>query len=98
MPESDREPIYRLTDGALLSRLMRCPDTGGKRHTVRSLSAVTGISKSKISCMLRDQQTKLPESKASATAEAVGVHRKALFVPTMSAFADTNTPPQEGDT
>jgi len=95
VPESDQEPTYRLTDGALLGRLMKCPDTGGKRHTVRSLSAVTGISKSKISCMLRDQQTKLPESKASATAEAVGVHRKALFTPIASVFADTDTPRRE---
>ena len=95
MPESGQEPTYRLTDGALLRRLMRCPDTGGQRHTVRSLSAVTGISKSKINCMLRDQQTKLPESKASATAEAVGVHRKALFMPIASAFADADTSRRE---
>lgn len=85
------EPTYRLNDGELLARLMRCPDKGGQRHTVRSLSAVTGISKSKISCMIRDRHTRpLPQSKATATAEAVGVSRRALFTPTLSAFADAD--------
>lgn len=93
--EPDQEPIYRLNDGALLARLMRYPERGGRRHTVRSLAAVTGISKSKISYMLRDQQTKLPRSKATATAEAVGVHRKALFTPILSTF--TNEDNQEGE-
>lgn len=91
MPEPDAEQTYRLTDGDLLGRLMRCPDEGGRRHTVRSLSAATGISKSKISYMLRDQQTKLPESKASATAQAVGVRRRALFTPIVSTFKNTDT-------
>lgn len=90
VPEPDPEPTYRLTDGDLLGRLMRCPDKGGRRHTVRSLSAATGISKSKISSMLNDRQTKLPESKASATAEAVGVRRKALFTPITSTFMNAN--------
>ncbi|MEU3282142.1 hypothetical protein [Streptomyces antibioticus] len=86
----DQEPTYRLNDGELLGRLMRCPDQGGQRHTVRSLAAVTGISKSKISCMLRDRQTKLPQSKATALADAVDVRRKALFTLIMSASADTD--------
>lgn len=85
------DPRYRLTDGQLLRRLMRCPDTGGQRHTVRSLAAVTGISKSKISSMLRDQQAKVTAEQAALTAEAVGVRRKALFTPPLSAFADTDT-------
>ena len=86
----DQEPTYRLNDGELLSRLMRCPDRGGRRHTVRSLAEVTGISKSKISCMLRDRQTKLPQSKATALADAVDVRRKALFTPIASASADAD--------
>jgi hypothetical protein len=86
----EQEPTYNLNDGELLARLMRCPDKGGQRHTVRSLSAATGISKSKISSMINDRQTQLPESKASATARAVGVRRKALFTPTTSAYADTD--------
>lgn len=90
MPEQDQEPTYRLTDGDLLGRLMRCPDKGGRRHTVRSLAAATGVSKSKISYMLKDRQTRLPESKATAMAEAVDVHRKALFTPIVSASADTD--------
>lgn len=93
--EPHQEPSYRLTDGDLLGRLMRYPDSDGRRHTVRSLSAATGISKSKISSMLNDRQTKLPESKAAATAEAVGVRRKALFTPIVSTFVNADT--QEGE-
>jgi hypothetical protein len=40
--------------------------------------------------MLRDQQTKLPQGKANALAEAVDVRRKALFTPIASASADTD--------
>ncbi|MFE5159678.1 hypothetical protein ACFRNT_14380 [Streptomyces sp. NPDC056697] len=83
-------PRFRLIDGPLLSRLMRCPDTGGKRHTARSLAAETGISKSKINSMIHDRQTRVTEEQAERTAEAVGVNRKALFTPCMSAFADTD--------
>lgn len=86
-----QEPYYRLIDGALLGRLMRCPDTGGRRHTVRSLSAATGVSKSKISSMLHDRQTRLSEGKANATAREVGVHRKAIFTPIVSTFTNTDT-------
>lgn len=81
---------YRLIDGQLLCRLMRCPDVGGQRHTVRSLAAVTGISKSKIGSMLHDQQTEVSADQAALMARAVGVKRKALFLPSVSAFADTN--------
>lgn len=92
MPEPDQETTYRLNDGKLLVRLMRCPDKGGKRHTVRSLSAATGISKSTISKMTREQPTRpVPETQASLLATEVGVHRKALFTPTLSAFADTDS-------
>lgn len=97
MPEPDQEPTYRLIDGDLLARLMRCPDKGGTRHTTRSLSDATGISKSKISNMTRDEPTRpLPETQASLLAQAVGVRRRAIFTPTMSASADTNTP-EEGE-
>jgi hypothetical protein len=88
--QPDQEPAYRLIDGDLLGRLMKCPDKGGTRHTVRSLADATGISKSKISNMLNDRQTKLPESKASATAAAVGVNREALFIPITFTFTNTN--------
>lgn len=83
---------YRLNSGQLLSRLMRCPDKGGTRHTVRSLATVTGIGKSKLSCMLHDRQTKVTAEQASRAAEAVGVERKALFTPILSAFANATTP------
>lgn len=93
MPESDQEPTYRLTDGELLARLMRCPDKGGARHTVRSLSVATGISKSKISNMTRDEPTRpVSETQASLLAQAVGVRRKAIFMPITSVSADTDTP------
>ncbi|MGW1039845.1 hypothetical protein [Streptomyces sp. NPDC002547] len=86
----DPEPMYALIDGDLLGRLMRCPDPDGQRHTVRSLAEATGVSKSKISYMLKDKQKKLPESKASAMAQAVHVRRRALFTPIVSASADTD--------
>lgn len=92
MPDPAQEPIYRLIDGDLLGRLMRCPNKGGTRHTVRSLADATGISKSKISNMLNGRQTKLPESKASATAAAVGVDRRALFTPIVFTFTNSNIP------
>lgn len=95
VPDPDQEPTYRLTDGNLLGRLMRCPDKGGRRHTVRSLAEATGVSKSKISYMLRDRQTKLPESKASAMAEAVDVRRKALFTPISSTFVNVDGDQEE---
>lgn len=90
MPDPAQEPIYRLIDGGLLGRLMRCPDEGGAHHTVRSLADATGISKSKISNMLNGRQTKLPESKASAAAAAVGVNRKALFTPITFTFTNVD--------
>jgi transcriptional regulator with XRE-family HTH domain len=91
VPDPAQEPIYRLIDSDLLGRLMRYPNKGGTRHTVRSLADATGISKSKISNMLNGRQTKLPESKATATAVAVGVNRKALFTPIVFTFTNLNT-------
>ena len=70
---------YRLTDGALLGRLMRCPDPSGQRHTVRSLADATGLGKSKIGYMLHDRQTTVTADQAEAIATALGVRRKALF-------------------
>lgn len=97
MPEPTQETTYRLNDGKLLARLMRCPDKGGKRHTVRSLSAATGISKSTISKMTREQPTRpVPGMQASLLAKEVGMHRKALFTPTLSVSADTDSD-QEGE-
>lgn len=91
MPELAQETTYRLNDGKLLVRLMRCPDKGGKRHTVRSLSAATGISKSTISKMTREQPTRpVTGTRAALLAGEVGVHRKALFTPTLSVFADAD--------
>lgn len=84
------EHRYRLTSGQLLSRLMRCPDAGEQRHTVRSLAAAAGVSKSKIHSMLRGRQTKVTEEQANRIAEAVGAHRSPLFTRITSAFADTD--------
>lgn len=80
------QPLYELIDGPLLKRLMKRPDQGGQRHTVRSLSEVTGISRSKISNMTRDRMTVVTADQATATAEAVGVNRKALFTPRLFSF------------
>jgi len=87
---------YRLTNGQLLSRLMRCPDTGGTRHTVRSLAAVTGVGKSKLGYMLRNRQMVVTADQAIAIAEALDIPTAALFAPITSAFKDTT--PGEADT
>jgi hypothetical protein len=81
---------YRLIDGQLLGRLMRRPDHGGTRHTVRSLAAVSGVGKSKISCMLRGRQKDVTAEQAAAIATAVGARRKALFLPSTFVIANAN--------
>ncbi|MEV6105753.1 helix-turn-helix domain-containing protein [Streptomyces sp. NPDC051940] len=91
------EPAYLLNDGPLLRRLMRCPDVDGTRHTVRTLADAIGIGKSKVSAMLNGRQPKLTASQARRAAEAVGVTRKALFTPSLSAFANTDITPTPGD-
>lgn len=85
------QPLYKLIDGPLLKRLMKRPDQGGQRHTVRSLSVVTGISRSKISNMTRDHMKVVTAEQATATAEAVGVNRKALFTPELFSFENRDT-------
>lgn len=87
---------YRLTSGHLLNRLMRCPDVGGTRHTVRSLAAVSGVGKSKIGYMLQGRQTVVTAEQALAISEAVDIPRPALFTPIVSAFKDTT--PREANT
>lgn len=82
---------YRLTSGHLLNRLMRCPDTGGTRHTVRSLAAASGVGKSKISYMTQGRQMVVTAEQASAIAEAVDIPRTALFAPIASTFKDAST-------
>lgn len=83
---------FALIDGELLLRLMKCPDRGGRVHTARSLAQATGISKSKIHSMTRDQSTRpLTGEQAAALAEAVHVRRKAIFTPIVSVFADTDS-------
>lgn len=82
---------FALIDGELLLRLMKCPDRGGRVHTARSLAKATGISKSKIHSMTRDQPTRpLTGEQATALAGAVHVRRKAIFTPIVSVFADTD--------
>lgn len=81
---------YRLIDGALLARLMRCPDQDGERHTVRTLAVASGVSKSKLGYMIHGRQMKVTGQQAARIAEAVGVPQTALFHPLLSAFADTD--------
>lgn len=87
---------YRLTSGHLLNRLMRCPDTGGIRHTVRSIADASGVGKSKISNMLNGRQMTVTTEQALAIAEAVDIPLAALFTPLVSTFK--NTPAREADT
>lgn len=87
-----RQDRYRLNDGQLLSRLMRCPDVGGKRHTLRSLAATAGVSKSKLNSMLHGNQMDVTATQADVIAEAVGVRRGALFTPKTFVIANANTP------
>lgn len=95
-----RHNRYRLNDGQLLGRLMRCPDVGGVRHTVRSLAAVSGVGKSKLSYMLHGRQMDVSAEQAESIALAVGVRRGALFTPSafVIANANSNREGNEGDT
>lgn len=90
-----RHNRYRLNDGQLLSRLMRCPDQGGKRHTLRSLAATAGVSKSKLNTMLHGSQMDVTAEQADAIAEAVGVQRRGLFTPTAFVIANANITQKE---
>jgi len=77
---------YRLHDGPLLKRLMRHPEQGGEVHTMRSLAGVTGLSYSKIHKLITEERPFVDEPDADRIAEAVQVHRRALFAPTQSPF------------
>ncbi|CAL9599768.1 hypothetical protein [Streptomyces sp. enrichment culture] len=82
---------FTLIDGELLLRLMKCPDRGGQKHTVRTLAEVTGIGRTKISKMTRGEPVRpLNGTQASNMARAVGVSRKAIFTHTLSVSADTD--------
>ncbi|MET9140510.1 hypothetical protein [Streptomyces parvulus] len=82
---------YALIDGELLLRLMKCPDRGGQKHTVRTLAEATGLGRTKISKMTRDEPVRpLTAMQASAMARAVNVRRKAIFTQTLSVSADTD--------
>ena len=87
----DNTDRFALIDGALLLRLMKCPDRGGQRHTVRSLAEATGIGRSKISKMTRGESVRpLTGAQASDMARAVGVRRKAIFTHSLSVSANTD--------
>ena len=79
---------YRLINGRLLRRLMRCPEAGGTRHNVRTLAGACGVGKSKIANMINGRQMVVTAGQADAIATAVGVDRSALFLPSTFAFAN----------
>lgn len=82
---------FALISGELLLRLMKCPDRGGQRHTVRTLAEAAGLGRSTISKMTRDKSVRpLTAAQASCMARAVGVPRKAIFTPILSVSADTD--------
>lgn len=87
---------YRLHHGKLLQRLMRCPDTGGTRHTVRSLATIAGVGKSKVGYMLRNRQMVVTADQAAAIARALDLPTAALFAPIGSTFK--NADPREENT
>jgi hypothetical protein len=91
----DAEPIYRLTNAPLLKRLMRGPTENGRRHTARSLSDATGISKSKIWHMIHGRQPKLPQSKMHAVLNEVDAEQGWLFTPIAYTFKNANTEEEE---
>jgi hypothetical protein len=70
---------YQLIDGQLLSRLMRCPEPDGTRHTLRSLAQASGLSKSKVAHMVHGRRPLVSKEQAAAIAAAVGVRREAVF-------------------
>lgn len=91
----DDKPYY-LSDGQLLQRLMKCPEPGGTRHTVRSLATLTKVGKSKLSSAINGRQTRFSAEDAYAIAAAVGVQVSPLFLPTV--FVIANADRSEGGT
>lgn len=85
----DDKPYY-LSDGQLLQRLMKCPQPGGTRHTVRSLATLTKVGKSKLSNAINGRQTRFTAEDADTIAAAVGVQRSPLFLPRTFVIANAN--------
>ncbi|MBZ6258800.1 hypothetical protein KVH22_25125 [Streptomyces olivaceus] len=82
---------FALIDGELLLRLMKCPDRGGQRHTVRTLAEAAGIGRTKVSKMTRGESVRpLTAAQATNMARAVGIRRKAIFTHILSVSADTD--------
>jgi hypothetical protein len=84
------QETYRVTDGALLGRLMRLPEPGGTAHTARSLAGLVGLSESKVRKLIKETRPYVTEPVADAIASALGVHRKALFSPRSFSFENEN--------
>lgn len=79
---------YRVHDGPLLARLMRCPDQGGTAHTVRSLAKAVGLSWSKIHRLITEDRPTVTRAEADHIAESLGVSRRAIFQPISSPLGD----------
>lgn len=89
---------YRLHTGALLRRLMDGPIEGKARHTVRSLAAAAGVSRSKVQYMISEdrQRDTVAEEVADRFAREVGCDRPSLFRPIVSASPDTDAKEESG--
>jgi transcriptional regulator with XRE-family HTH domain len=81
---------YKLTDAALLRRLMQRTGTG-RRMPVRALAEASGLSIGTISNLLTRQTESVPCKNAHAIADAIGVDVLILFTPTGRAVPDPDT-------
>ncbi|MBQ0947688.1 helix-turn-helix domain-containing protein [Streptomyces sp. RK76] len=84
-----RNPRLRLTDSDLLRKLMQLAPTGPL--SVRGLAQAAGISKTRTDDLLHGRYPTVTEETATRIAEAVGVHRAALFTATSSTSVYVDT-------
>lgn len=73
-------PMYKLVSGSLLKTLMERTGTG-ERITGRKLAASVGVPHGTIGALTSGAQQLLPEDKAKAIAEAIGVDFLVLWIP-----------------
>lgn len=67
---------------------MRHPGPTGPSYTVRSLAKAAGLSPSKIQRIITEERPTVTDAQATRIAEAVGVSRRALFMPTPSPYSN----------
>jgi transcriptional regulator with XRE-family HTH domain len=76
----DRTTMYRLVDKALFRQLMRRTGTGAP-VTGRQLARAAGVAHGTVGSLLTGDQESVPEEKAAALAQRLGVDLLVVFEP-----------------